>query len=301
MSAICPQCGYEITSKPVHKNFSLRPTYHCDHCGYTDVLPLRKSTRMFWWSIILAGLAIFLYAVMSGRGWHAGLLTLIAAYLLFKDWRVMSKVKTYRETKRLKGPIPQEKEGNWLRKGVIMSALVLGISFAFQYWVNQVALSNGYVLSTNWQTFSAGDGHFKVEMPNPPKTTKEVIPNKVLGDVSLTMYTAKTAKGASYTATFSQYKESVEATRSASMLQNEVNTFVLKVPNSQVVSSTFFQYHNHPAIDFLVHGNNTDAFYQGRVIIIDNKKYALLAASLHQVPPDFDGFVNSFSIDTSSQ
>lgn len=197
-----------------------------------------------------------------------------------------------------KGVVSKEKAS----KIVTAIVFVLIVGGAVIHGLSSSPQANVQTQTTNWVDFSSPIGNFTVSFPaNPEHQTTPINFPKIEKPVNIETYSATQSDGTTYIATFIAYPPEMNTSVSdKAALQGGIDQILHDGAGRELISSTFSDYNGHSAVDYLIHDNNGDAYYQGKTVVVGLDLYQLtvIYQKSNQANAQFDKFVGSFKIAT---
>ncbi|OGK43426.1 hypothetical protein A2956_02460 [Candidatus Roizmanbacteria bacterium RIFCSPLOWO2_01_FULL_37_57] len=294
----CPRCGEELTDKPKKGFFPGHKTCICEKCDYKGGLPLKTSSRIIYWCITIIVVLILIDIAMGGNG-SIGILGIAAPISLYKDWQINKRLRQYWEAKKLP-PIAIPKENRGVLKGVAVSGLLILLTFSLGTLLySDEGQAEDSVVTTSeenpWQAFHSTEGKFKINFPQYPSesSSTESVENM---EIPFTQYDSVDSNGDQFMAQFVIYPVEPGDLNPKGVLEGAVNGSVNSETNNKLISSSFTEYEEYPAIDFVIHNSNEELYINGRNILVNSTLYTILVASKNQNPINYNRFLNSFKL-----
>lgn len=197
-----------------------------------------------------------------------------------------------------KGVVSKEKAS----KIVTAIVFVLIVGGAIIHGLSSSPQANVQTQTTNWINFNSPVGNFEVSFPvNPEHQTTPINFPKIEKPVNVETYSAAQSDGITYIATFIAYPQEMKTSVSdKAALQGGIDQILHGSTGRELISSEFSDYNGHSAVDYLIHDNNGDMYYQGKTVVVGLNLYQLtvIYQKNNQANELFDKFVSSLKINT---
>jgi hypothetical protein len=156
---------------------------------------------------------------------------------------------------------------------------------------------NYFTDNTNWKDFSSTLGRFSVQFPNyPSHQTQNLNAPGIQTPIKMETYSSEQDDGTTYAINFTTYpSDEVDTSVPENNLEGSVNGTVQTL-EGDLINSKFVSFGNYKAIDYLIYKTDSNIYYHGKNIMVDNTIYQLIAVyeTKNSQSVQFDKFVNSF-------
>ena len=151
----------------------------------------------------------------------------------------------------------------------------------------------------SWKEYFYTQDNFKISVPSEPKMeTKETQGGQNV-TIQYNTYTSTSKTGTTYIVDVATYPLQVEEANFKEFLDQVIQGSVKSTTGVTLVSSTQTTVGQHPAANYLIKvdkDGQTAGYLKGEYILVGKTMYGVQIASENKDSPDYDKFVNSFSL-----
>ena len=205
-----------------------------------------------------------------------------------------------------------QKPKNNLGKQALGFIVIILIALGGKFLVNQITNNSSevnpqetvnnvsnYFSSSDWKEFNSADGGFRILFPDYPQREESDIkvPNS---DITLKLIYYIDDKGAdgAYLASFTQYPENTDVSQPKINLENALNGTMAANEGNKLISSTYSELQNNPALDFVIQNDSIKYTNKGKIVLVGKKIYqiAVVQGSDKLDDNSFNKFISSFQL-----
>lgn len=187
------------------------------------------------------------------------------------------------------------KRKKWVRLGILGGGILFigGLVFALNFCHFSTSFE-AYHKNAGWEYYVSQEKGFTVQLPKTPIVeTKALYIESADKTLEYSEYKSIESSGAYYTISFMDFPSRWRFVGSSKLLSTAFEMFA-KSDNTQIISQSFVQHKNYPAIEFTV--KKGDEEMRGRLILVGNTFYKITQVSgdASKKDAEFDEFLASF-------